>query len=107
MMPDLTPSLAPRLQAYCPRCKNLVRVPDTLTLEDFHRVVALRRSGQTLQAVRALADTGATDLVDAKCLVFHIISRAGQCHRCRKPLPSGAEHCPNCRCATLDVAEET
>lgn len=99
------PSHAPRFQAYCPRCEGIVRVSESVTLQAFRRVVASRRSGHTAQAIAALVETGSTDHADAKLLVFHITSTAGQCHRCGKPLPSGAELCPTCRCVNLDFTD--
>jgi hypothetical protein len=96
---------APRFQAYCPRCEGIVRVLEPLSLDAFRRVVALRRGGHTMQAIAALIGTGSTDHADAKRLVFHITSTAGECHRCRKPLPTGAEVCPVCRCVNLDFTD--
>src|SRR5687767_4486664 len=99
------PSHAPRFQAYCPRCEGIVRVPESLTLDAFRRVVTLRRSGHILQAIAALIETRSTDHAHAKRLVFHITSTAGQCHRCRKPLPSGVELCRSCQCVNLDFVD--
>src|SRR5262245_54016111 len=99
------PPSAPRFQEYCPRCKSIVRIPESLTLDAFLQIVALHRGGQTLRAVAALRDTGVTDLFDAKRLVFHIPVTPGHCHRCDKPLPTTPGLCPSCNCLNLDFAE--
>jgi len=98
-------SHAPRFQAYCTRCQTLVRTPESLSIEDFRRAVALRRSGHTLEAVTALVSTRSIDLGEAKSLVFHITISPGKCHRCQKALAVGSETCPTCHCVVFDFTE--
>ena len=82
-----------------------MRTPESLSIEDFRRVVALRRSGHTLEAVGALVRTRSTDVGEAKSLVFHITVTPGKCHRCHKPLSAGSETCPICHCVAFDFTE--
>ena len=99
---DHMSAFAPLFQGTCPRCKVLVRVPESLPLETLSRAVALRRTGRSLDAAKAIATPPTPAFGPAKALVFHITTKFGHCHRCDSPLTERISECPHCRSLCLD-----
>ena len=93
---------APLFQGTCPRCKVLVRVPESMPLETLARVVALRRAGRSLDAAKAMAIPPSSDFGAAKALVFHVTTKFSHCHRCDSPLTERISECRHCRSLCFD-----
>jgi uncharacterized paraquat-inducible protein A len=86
----------------CKRCDACFTLPE-LSSEIRTRVVELRRTDRSLEAVRVLRISGAIELADAKSIVHHITREPGVCHRCRASLPGeGQVVCPKCKALNFD-----
>ena len=81
----------------------MVPVSIELTDAERHQIAALVSEGQKIDAIRLLRSLKGTGLRESKDVIDHITRTSGTCHRCDRPVATGAvSTCGNCGSVNLD-----